>query len=68
MVVGEAVGWAVSANVASSISSVPGQSPVWETHRAQRPQAVCPEMRWRGSEGPQRGRGSDGLGPRSGAK
>uniref|UniRef100_A0A8C6D5F8 Beta-arrestin-2 n=1 Tax=Moschus moschiferus TaxID=68415 RepID=A0A8C6D5F8_MOSMO len=51
------VGWAVSANVASSISSAPGQSPVWETHGAQRPQAVCPRMRWRGSVGPRRGWG-----------
>lgn len=51
------VGGAVSANVASSISSAPGLSPVWETHGAQRLQAVCPGMSWRGSAGPQRGRG-----------
>lgn len=54
---GRGGGGIVSANVASSISSAPGLSPVWETHEAQRLLAVCPGLRWRGSAGPQRGRG-----------
>lgn len=60
MVVGEAVGWAVSANVASSISSSPRTEPSLQS-LGLKDLRLCPEMDG-GREGPQRPGASDGLG------